>query len=77
MLADITKSFLMVRLQSEEDKNKFCFFWEDGGDLITYRSASILFGLSVSPFISAAVIKHHLGQYPRKSAHPCSQTNFM
>ena len=59
MLEDISKAFLMIRLLLEEDKNKFCFFWEESGELIAYRYASILFRLSASLYILGAVIKHH------------------
>ena len=30
MLSDIKQAFLMIKLTSEYDKNRFCFFWERG-----------------------------------------------
>ncbi|KAL7644522.1 UNVERIFIED_CONTAM: hypothetical protein RMT77_005354 [Armadillidium vulgare] len=65
VLADISKAFLQIRLKKDEDRNRFCFFWEEGGVLYTYRYTSIIFGLSVSPYILGAVIKHHAKQYPQ------------
>ena len=30
MLSDIKQAFLMIKLASEYDKNRFCFFLEEG-----------------------------------------------
>ncbi|KAL7633029.1 UNVERIFIED_CONTAM: hypothetical protein RMT77_016605 [Armadillidium vulgare] len=64
VLSDISKAFLQIRLKLEEDRNRFCFFWESDGELLTYRYATIIFGLAVSPYILGAVIKHHAKKYP-------------
>src|SRR5678816_4127629 len=60
VVADISKAFLQIYLKLESDRNKFCFFWEEDGRLVTYRYATIIFGLAVSPFILGAVIRHHI-----------------
>ena len=64
VIADIAKAFLQIRLKLEEDRNRFCFFWEENGELRMYRYASIIFGLAVSPYVLGAVIQHHARQYP-------------
>src|ERR1044072_3748677 len=64
VLADISKAFLQIRLKLEFDRNKFCFFWEEEGRLLTYRYATIIFGLAVSPYVLGAVIRHHAQKYP-------------
>ena len=64
ILADVKQAFLQIKLKLEADKNRFCFFWLDGGRLVTYRYTTIVFGLSSSPFILNYVIKHHAKQYP-------------
>ena len=46
LLGDIKQPFLQTRL-SKEDKDRFCFFMKEGGELVT------------SPFILSYVIKHH------------------
>src|SRR5215470_7676638 len=64
VMADISKAFLQVILKLEEDRNRFCIFWEENGQLVKYRFTTILFGLAVSPYILAAVIRHHASMYP-------------
>ena len=64
VMADISKAFLQIRLKLEKDRNLFCFFWQEGEELQTFRYTSIIFGLSVSPYVLCAVIKHHALKYP-------------
>ena len=63
LLADIEKAFLNIFLKSDIDKNRLCFFWREGSELIVYRYRTIIFGLNCSPYVLHAVIKHHLSQY--------------
>ena len=63
LLADIEKAFLNIFLKSDNDKNRLCFFWREGSELIVYRYRTIIFGLNCSPYVLHAVIKHHLSQY--------------
>lgn len=64
VLADISKAFLQIRLKLEEDKNRFCFLWEENDQIVAYRYTTIIFGLAVSPFVLNAVIHYHADQYP-------------
>ncbi|KAL7631639.1 UNVERIFIED_CONTAM: hypothetical protein RMT77_018057 [Armadillidium vulgare] len=64
VMADISKAFLQIRLKLERDRNLFCFFWQEGEELLTFRYTSIIFGLAVSPYVLCAVIKHHALKYP-------------
>lgn len=63
LIGDIEKAFLQVLLKNEEDKNKFCFFWMENGNLKVYRYRSIIFGLNVSPFVLNRIIQYHLEKY--------------
>ena len=64
MLSDIKQAFLQIRLKLEDDKNRFCFFWNDNGTLKTYRYQTIIFGHTSSPFLLHQVLKYHAKQYP-------------
>lgn len=64
IIGDIKKAFLQIKLKLEEDRNRFCIFWEENGKLHTYRYTSICFGLAASPFILNYIIKYHVSQYP-------------
>ena len=63
MLSDIKPAFLQIRLASETDKNRFCFFMHDGDRLVTYRYKTIIFGFNASPFILNYVLKYHAEKY--------------
>ena len=63
LLADIEKAFLNIFLKSDNDKDRLCFFWQKGSELIVYRYRTINFGLNCSPYVLHAVIMHHLSQY--------------
>ena len=63
MLSDIKQAFLQIRLASETDKNRFCFFMRDGDRLVTYRYKTIIFGFNDSPFILNYVLKYHAEKY--------------
>ena len=63
MLSDIKQALLQIRLASETDKNRFCFFMRDGDRLVTYRYKTIIFGFNASPFILNYVLKYHADKY--------------
>ena len=63
MLNDIKQAFLQIRLASETDKNRFCFFMRHGDRLVTYRYKTIIFGFNASPFILNYVLKYHAEKY--------------
>ena len=69
-LADIRKAFLMIILNSEKDKNRFCFFLKEGDKIICFRYSTLIFGFNTSPFILLYVLRHHAQQFPDD---PCTQ----
>ncbi len=76
LIADIRKAFLMIRLISEEDQNKFCFFMIENDKLITYRYKTLLFGFNASPFILNYVLKHHAAKFEKDYCSHLLQNNF-
>ena len=63
------KAFLMVSV-SKHDRDSLCFLWtrdltSDNLELATYRSTSVVFGVSSSPFLvnATATIHHHMSSY--------------
>ena len=60
--ADITKAFLQVGVQ-EQDQNVHRFFWDDQGVTRIMRFTRVPFGNSASPFLLNATIKFHLKKY--------------
>ncbi|XP_071033036.1 uncharacterized protein [Parasteatoda tepidariorum] len=71
VIADIRKAFLQISLQ-ESDRNFLKFLWWRDGDprkLITYRHCRVVFGVSCSPFLLAAVLNHHLENVPENLKH--------
>ena len=70
VMSDIKQAFLMIKLSTAEDKNKFSILWIDKtGKLIAYRYSSIVFGFISSPFILQNVIKLHLQNYPNDACN--------
>ena len=65
LLSDIRKAFLMIKLKSIKDRNRFCFFVKEGNKLICYRFKTIIFGFNASPFILNFIIKHHANRYAK------------
>lgn len=64
VVSDIKQAFLQIRLAADEDKNRFSILWQNKeGSLRAFRYASIVFGLSASPFILNFVIKYHLSSF--------------
>ena len=64
LLVDIRKAFIIIRLKSKRDKNRFCFFVKIGDQLVNFRYKTLKFGFVASPFIPKYVVKHHLEKYP-------------
>ena len=67
MAADIEKAFLMISVQ-EEDRDVLRFLWvkdlkDDVPDVTVLRFTRVVFGVSASPFLLNATIKHHVEQY--------------
>ena len=76
MVSDIKQAFLMIKLASEYDKNRFCFFWKRGNKLICFRYKTIVFGYTASPFIFNHVKKHHVKSYPKDKYSEIMGNNF-
>lgn len=65
--ADIEKAFHMVSV-AKKDRNVLRFLWfedpfADQLDMIELRFTRVVFGVSSSPFLLNATIRHHLEQY--------------
>lgn len=76
LLADIRKAFLMIRLNSERDKNCFCFFMKIGNQLVSFRYKTLIFGFVASPFILNFIIKFHVNRYRDSSCKEMLLNNF-
>lgn len=66
--ADITKAFLQIAL-AEKEKDAVRFLWLHGSptddkknDIRIMRMCRVVFGVSPSPFLLAATIRHHIQQ---------------
>lgn len=67
LVGDIEKAFLMVRI-AERDRNALRFMWYDDlwskdAAVVIYRFTRVVFGVTSSPFLLNATIKHHLEGY--------------
>ncbi|GFW52325.1 integrase catalytic domain-containing protein [Trichonephila clavipes] len=66
VISDIRKAFLQISLH-ENDTNFLRFLWWEGGyseKAVIYRHRRVVFGISRSPFLLAAVLNHHFKQAP-------------
>ena len=64
---DIEKGFLMISV-AEEDRDVLQFLWIDdiskaAPEVLTLRFKRVMFGVSSSPFLLNATIRHHIEQY--------------
>ncbi|XP_045482841.1 uncharacterized protein LOC123686673 [Harmonia axyridis] len=60
VIADIKKAFLQISLTST-DRDFLRFLWyNENGELKTYRHTRVVFGVTCSPFLLGAVIEYHL-----------------
>ena len=72
LTADIEKEFLMISMASC-DRDALCFLWinniaQDQPDVVTPRFTRMMFGVSSSPFLLNATIRHHIEKF--SSSHP-------
>ena len=63
MLADIRKAFLMIKLGSFEDCDRFFFIMKEGKRLVCFMYNTIICGFNASPFILNFMIKHHVNKF--------------
>ncbi|XP_015926618.1 uncharacterized protein [Parasteatoda tepidariorum] len=62
----IKQAFIQISV-SKEDRNYLRFLWIIDGDLNKlkiYRHCRVVFGLTCSPFLLSAILKHHLAKAP-------------
>ncbi len=64
IMADIKQAFLNVAI-SPEHRDYLHFLWYDldSEETIVYKFSRVVFGLTSSPFLLNATIKHHLNRY--------------
>ena len=67
LVADIEKAFLMVSI-ADDDKDVYRFLWLDDIEaelpkIKVLRFSRVVFGVSSSPFLLNATIKHHMDHY--------------
>lgn len=67
VVGDIEKAFLMVSV-AEDDRDVLRFLWVDDPfredpEIIVLRFTRVVFGLSSSPFLLNATVKHHVSKY--------------
>ncbi|GFU62316.1 integrase catalytic domain-containing protein [Trichonephila clavipes] len=77
--AVIKQAFLQIQLD-EEDRDVTRFLWNENPNgpeelIQSYRMTRVLFGVSSSPFLLAATIKHHLKRYVEKFPETCEMLN--
>ena len=76
MLADIRKAFLMIKISSIKDRNRFCFFMKEGNRLVCFRYTTLILGFNASPFILNFIIKHHARMFPADNCTDMLKKNF-
>ena len=64
MLREIKKAILMIRLKTEREQNRFCFFIKKNNKLICYHYKTLLFGFNACPFILNFILQYHINRYP-------------
>ena len=67
LVGEVEKALLMAHM-NEADKDVLRFLWVDDIDkaepkVFTLRFTHVVFGLSLSPFLLSATVKHHIEQY--------------
>ena len=67
LTADIEKAFLMISV-NQRDRDALRFLWVDNVQqrepkIITLRFTRVVFGVSSSPFLLNATIRHHLEKF--------------
>ena len=70
MAADVEKAFLMISI-APEDRNALRFLWpaditEDPPNIQTLRFTRVVFGVTCSPFLLNATVRHHVQKYQKE-----------
>ena len=66
----------MIRLKTERDHNRFCFFIKKNNELICSRYKTLLFGFNACPFILNFILQYHINQYPDDECMRMIKNNF-
>ena len=77
LVADIEKAFLMIAVK-EEDRDVLRFLWVDdvnsaGPNIVEYRFARVVFGVTSSPFLLNATLRNHIISYEKEDPEFVSQ----
>ena len=75
LVGDLGKAFMMISL-AEDDRDALRFLWfdnpfSDKPKIIVLRFACVAFGLSSSPFLLHATLKHHIMMYESEDPDLC------
>ena len=72
LIGDIEKAFLMVSVAAQ-DRDILCFLWiqdtcitKDLPRVVVLRFTRVMFGVSASPFLLNATLKHHIEKYRKE-----------
>lgn len=66
LLADTRKAVLIIKLNSDNDKNRlffFVFFLKEGDKLLCLRYTTLIYGLNASLFIFLYVPRHYVEKF--------------
>lgn len=66
VVADIRKAFQMVSICAMDRDYQMFLWWNNQKQIKVYRHTRVVFGISSSPFLLAATIKHHLENVPEE-----------
>ena len=69
---DISKAFLQISVRPD-DRDYLRFLWDDGGQVRHMRFCRVPFGVSSSPFLLNATVKHHLCLCPQSDSTVVSE----
>ena len=77
LTADIEKAFLMIAIhESDRDALRFLWYADVNArelDQITYHFCRVVFGVTCSPFLLNATLKHHIEKYASNFPEICSK----
>ena len=77
LTSDIEKAFLMISI-NKADRDALRFLWyddvqKDEPKILTYRFCRVVFGVTCSPFLLNATLRHHIEQYSEQYPELCAQ----
>lgn len=77
LISDIEKAFLMISI-NKSDRDALRFLWytdvkQEQPEMVTYRFCRVVFGVSCSPFLLNATLKHHVTKYSTEHPEICKK----